>query len=207
MGVLRNSSTPGARQRGVTLFIALIVLVAMTLAGIGMMRSVDTGTIVAGNIGFRQSAVNAADQGLQAGYAWLNDPANLAALTNDNAAQGYLSSVPVAEAPDWYASAAAWTSPPAVLLNGGNADVSGNIVSYQIHRLCTVPDCPVGGTCGGAQNVCGSTPNNSAVTGQGADLSGGSTVWTAPPTIHYRVTARAQGPRQSIAIVQSLMRQ
>jgi len=59
------------RQRGVTLFIALIVLVAMTMAAVAMMRSVDTSTVVAGNIGFRQSAVNAADQGVQTAFAWL----------------------------------------------------------------------------------------------------------------------------------------
>jgi type IV pilus assembly protein PilX len=201
-----QSSTLGAgrRQRGVTLFIALIVLVAMTLAGIGMMRSVDTGTIVAGNIGFRQSAVNAADQGLQAAYAWLNDPANLANLTNDNTAAGYRSSAPANEAPNWYANSAAWAD--AKLLNGGGADLSGNIVSYQIHRLCTVANCAVGANCSGAQNICGTTPTISS-TCQGCDLSGGSTQWNATPTIHYRVTARAEGPRRSIAIVQSLMRQ
>ena len=59
------------RQRGTILIIALIVLVAMTLAGIATMRSVDTATITAGNIGLRQASVNAADQGLQAGVAWL----------------------------------------------------------------------------------------------------------------------------------------
>ena len=38
-------------QSGVVLFIALIVLVAMTLAGIAIMRSVDTGNQIAGNVG------------------------------------------------------------------------------------------------------------------------------------------------------------
>ena len=33
------------RQKGVVLFIALIVLAAMSLAGIGMLRSVDTGKL------------------------------------------------------------------------------------------------------------------------------------------------------------------
>ena len=33
----------GARQRGVVLMVALIVLVAMTLAGIALMRSVNGG--------------------------------------------------------------------------------------------------------------------------------------------------------------------
>src|SRR5882672_3816297 len=60
-------------QRGTVLIIALIVLVAMTLAGIATMRSVDTATLLAGNIGLRQATSNAADQGIQAGVKWLFD--------------------------------------------------------------------------------------------------------------------------------------
>src|SRR4051794_33864237 len=49
------------RQQGVVLLIALIVLVAMTLAGIGLVRSVDTGNMVAGNLAFKQGATLAGD--------------------------------------------------------------------------------------------------------------------------------------------------
>src|SRR5437879_13137562 len=81
-----QSSLPRRRrQRGVTLFIALIVLVAMTMAAVAMMRSVDTATVVAGDIGFRQSAVNAADQGVQAAYAWLGGTVTTPAITSDDA--------------------------------------------------------------------------------------------------------------------------
>jgi len=66
----RRLPTPRS-QRGTMLIIALIVLVAMTLAGIATMRSVDTATVMAGNIAFRQSALNAADQGVQAAFALL----------------------------------------------------------------------------------------------------------------------------------------
>src|SRR4051812_49591136 len=59
------------RQSGVVLFIALIVLVALSLAGLATMRSVDTAALVASNIGFRQAAVHSADQGIQAAYNWV----------------------------------------------------------------------------------------------------------------------------------------
>ena len=59
------------RQSGVVLFIALIVLVALSLAGLATMRSVDTAALVASNIGFRQAAVHSADQGIQTAYNWL----------------------------------------------------------------------------------------------------------------------------------------
>src|SRR2546428_13810539 len=87
-----QSSLP-RRQRGVTLFIALIVLVAMTMAAVAMMRSVDTATVVAGNIGFRQSAVNAADQGVQAAYAWLGANVGGAGGTSESPPSAHFSGV------------------------------------------------------------------------------------------------------------------
>jgi len=53
-------SRPAATRRaqsGVVLFIALIVMVAMSIAGIALVRSVDTGLSVIGNLGFRQASV------------------------------------------------------------------------------------------------------------------------------------------------------
>ena len=63
-------------QRGVVLLIALIILVAMTLAGIGMMRSVDTGTLITGNLAFKQSTMNASDAGTSEGFNALATVAN-----------------------------------------------------------------------------------------------------------------------------------
>ena len=53
------------RQRGVVLFVALIVLVVMSLGGISMMRAADTGTQIAGNLAFRQSALQAAERAFE----------------------------------------------------------------------------------------------------------------------------------------------
>jgi type IV pilus assembly protein PilX len=195
--------TAPKRQRGTMLIIALIVLVAMTLAGIAMMRSVDTATIVAGNIAFRQSSVNAADQGIQAAYGWLSANTSATTLKSDRPADGYLSKSPDIE-PDWYAS-----SPPAgaVTLNGGTADDAGNVVSYVIHRMCPVADCPAGDICGSnPPNVCGSTPGDiTTFTGEGTEQSEASH-YTKPPAIHYRITARAVGPRNSVTVVQTMVR-
>lgn len=63
-------------QHGVVLLITLIILVAMTLAGIGMMRSVDTGSIIAGNLAFRQATANAGDAGPSAAFNALMNVAN-----------------------------------------------------------------------------------------------------------------------------------
>ena len=202
-----RSFSPRARQRGTILIIALIVLVAMTLAGIATMRSVDTATITAGNIGLRQASVNAADQGIQAGVNWL--VANLGpTLTNDNhqpgtASIGYFSSVAVASDPDWY-DPLNWSD--AGQLNSGNPDAGGNVVFFLIHRMCSIPNCDTSATCGGKPNACASTLSTAALSGQGNDQTRPTDSHTSAPAIHYRVTAKAVGPRNSISIVQSMVR-
>src|SRR6185436_14173310 len=62
---------PRNAQRGVVLFIALIVLVAMTLAGIGMMRSVDTNNLIAGNLAFMNAALSAGDAAIEVARNWV----------------------------------------------------------------------------------------------------------------------------------------
>ena len=42
-------------QRGLVLFFALIALVAMSLAALALVRSVDTSTLISGNLAFRQA--------------------------------------------------------------------------------------------------------------------------------------------------------
>jgi hypothetical protein len=189
------------RQRGTMLIIALIVLVAMTLVGIATMRSVDTASLVAGNIAFKQSTSGGADQGLQAAYAWLTANATGNQLNSDNTTVGYLSSVPLIE-PDWSQSGS-WAN--GFTLNSGNKDAAGNIVSYVIHRMCPVANCSPNNTCGGTSNSCGSTPDQLIASGEGSDQSKAQT-YSKPPAIHYRLTARAVGPRNSVTVVQTIVR-
>lgn len=67
----RNATGARRKQRGVVLLITLIVLVAMMLAGIGMMRSVDTTTMIAGNVAFREATLHAGDSGMNQAFATL----------------------------------------------------------------------------------------------------------------------------------------
>ena len=189
------------------LIIALIVLVAMTLAGIATMRSVDTATIMAGNIAFRQSALAAADQGIQAGFELLKSTKTnfTRNLTRDGlgvSVAGYYSSASVVE-PDW-SDPAAWTK--ATQLNGGAADSAGNVVWYIVERMCNIANCNPGDTCGGASNVCGLTPSQASASGtEGSDNFRPQDAFSAPAP-HYRITARAVGARNSIAIIQTMTR-
>src|SRR5262245_51908432 len=125
-------------QRGTMLIIALIVLVSLTLAGVAMMRSVDTASIVAGNIAFKQSTIVASDQGIQVAYGWLAGAAGSATLYADGVvgqpSQGYISTVAANESSSWWDDPLQWAT--AYQVNGGFADASGNIITYLIHRMC-----------------------------------------------------------------------
>jgi type IV pilus assembly protein PilX len=201
MNSFRSLPRPAARQRGVMLIIALIVLVAMTMAGIAMMRSVDTATIVAGNIATKQSSVSGADAGLQAAYFWLTSNALGAKLHLDDIPFGYVSNVPGSE-PDWMNNGS-WSE--GFKLNNGDPDTYGNIVSYVIHRMCPVRNCAPGGTCVGNVNTCGATPDETLISGEGVEMSKAN-FFTKTPSIHYRVTARAVGPRNATTVVQMMVR-
>src|SRR5476651_1743452 len=61
-----------AKQRGVVLFFTLIALVVMSLAAVALIRSVDTSTMIAGNLAFRQSGGSSTDTGIEAAIAWLS---------------------------------------------------------------------------------------------------------------------------------------
>ena len=93
---------PARRQHGVVMFISLIILVAMTLAGIALMRSVDTGTIIAGNLAFRQNTTYVGDIGVEAARAWLTLPATTAVtLWNDATGNAYAIGRVVESVPGW----------------------------------------------------------------------------------------------------------
>lgn len=58
-----------SRSRGVVLAVVLVVLVVMMLGGISLLRSIDTSTILSGNLAFRRDSVNHSTVGLNAALA------------------------------------------------------------------------------------------------------------------------------------------
>jgi len=86
-------------QRGVVLLIALIMLVAMTLAGIGMMRSVDTGSVIAGNLAFKQATLNSSDAGISVAFSALAAVGNSANAVNDKTILNYNNGSPCINIP------------------------------------------------------------------------------------------------------------
>lgn len=189
----------GARhQHGVVLLISLIVLVAMTLAGVALMRSVDTTVVAAGNFAFKQSAIQVADNGTQRAAIWLGNNMGGAVLINDNASAGYFSSRPAQE-PNWY-DMANWGE--GVVLDGGTPDASGNVIRYVIHRMCTQPNTPYNGSNAGVANECGLYYPQST-SSVGGSMQVGAPQFLGTPQIYYRITTRVDGPRNTVSVVQT----
>jgi Tfp pilus assembly protein PilX len=56
-------------QSGVALIMVLIMLTAMAIAGVALVRVVDSANVISGNFAFRQSTLNIADLGVEAAAA------------------------------------------------------------------------------------------------------------------------------------------
>ena len=59
------------RQSGVALIMVLIMLAAMAIAGVALVRVVDSVNVISGNFAFRQATLNIADLGVEAAVAKL----------------------------------------------------------------------------------------------------------------------------------------
>jgi Tfp pilus assembly protein PilX len=186
---------PARSQRGVVVFIALIVLVAMMLAGVAMMRASGGAILTAGNLAFRQNATVSGDLGLETARAWLNAQGPVT-LETTNAALGYYATWDSAFNPLTWGKAN-WDDPgKALQVNGGATDAAGNRMSYVIHRMClnTGPISAAGQEC-----VTVSDP------GKGGPKEAGTKSLVGTSQAYFRITARIEGPKNAVSYVQTMM--
>lgn len=199
----RTSISGNRRQRGVVLFVAMIVLVVMALAGVAMVRQSGSGLSIAGNLAFKQSATSTGDYGTEAALNWWLPLRGTAALDNNVPAEGYYSNWGTAVDtrltgdPSLYN----WNtlSKKVVADDGTRAD---NEVSYIIERLCVNPamnpDDPT--------QLCVKTPptgggNRGVTTREYPDSDGEDRV-----VVHYRISTRIVGPKQTLSYIQVMVR-
>lgn len=194
-------------QKGVVLFLALIALVVMSLAAASLIRNVDTNTVISGNLAFKQSAVVAADAGVEAAFSWLDTTAaaNLATLNVNSPGNGYFAVIPDLHQPPPYTEVnlddpvelrtdAAWANGVTIPPLG-----DGNTITYIIQRMCLQqldPD--------DAANSClfGDAPaGGESMTGENQPKLGSRFNIVASPM--YRVTVRVQGPKNTESYVQA----
>jgi len=189
-----------AGQRGTVLLIALILLVALSLAGIALIRSVSTSNMIAGNLAFQQATTHSADIGVETALDFLNASSVAGSTTLQNSIlSGANRYVAVRQDP---APGQSWDAFWNATLAGSGAvntlapDAAGNTVSYVIHRLCNAAGAPVYPGCSASP-----TDASSAGNSYGAAV----VALTSPRQIYYRITARVTGPRNTLSYVQVIV--
>lgn len=208
-----NHGFPG-QQSGVVLFIALIVLVAMTLAGIALVRSVDTGNVVAGNLAFKQGATLAGDAGTEAAITWLQVVAGSSSSYADQPAAGYYatsqdtldmtgsSNDPAKARVDWDFNGCSGVTATACITPAPSISAgAGNTVTFIIHRLCLSPGDP-----NNAANTCANYKSTSSTSPKKGELKYGDDKRFEPlPQEYYRITSRTVGPRNTVSFVETII--
>lgn len=191
-------------QSGVVLIIALIVLVAMTLAALALVRSVDTNNLIAGNLAFQQAAVHSGDTGIETAADWIDKAAD-ATLENNVPNSGYVANGSLStfspDATTHYSWDEFWSAAGGVKASGRvvtapQADEAGNTVSYIIDRLCNTTGVK-------NKNDCVLSPTSAVGVGNSAGV--GSSQFNAPISVYYRITVRVEGPRNTVSYVQSVV--
>lgn len=198
---LRSRLGMPRRQAGVVLMVALIMLVAMTLAGLALIRSMDTSNLIAGNMAFQQSATHSADTGVETAIAWLEANKVGGALELLVSPVGFYAGNAAGYDPF---NAASWSSAKVCQLpmNGGvcsaaaTANTSGNTVSFIIQRLCNANGVQTAAQCATQPGSSSTYGNNE---GAGEDQLKFSTA------VYFRITVRVAGPRNTVSYVQSIV--
>lgn len=150
------------RERGVSLLFALLALVSLSLASVALVRSVDTGTLVMGNLGFKQDATSSADKATQHAITHVINSADLnrdADSDPESALAGYYAmaheSIDVTgqqtsnasrELVNWDVDDCAYASNAAQatcnVRPSDELEFNGNKMRYVIFRLCSAVGAP-----------------------------------------------------------------
>lgn len=212
-------------QRGASLIFALITLVALMVAAVALVRSVDSSSKILGNIAFQKDATVAAELATQSAIDYLGK-ATTDLTVNGADKTGYYASTPAGvnvdvtgyqtpsdatrQLVDWdrisgspcsyasvgtYASCAYSPSDPVIVLNGNSA-------RYVIFRICEAAGATAGNNC--AQPLVGSavvSPNGGAIgAGQGeknATIKGQGQ--------YYRIVVRVTGVRDAVSFTETIV--
>lgn len=193
-------------QRGVILIITLIILTAMTLAAVAMLNSVDTATSIAGNVSFKQSATNSADQAIDAAAAFLTVPKQN--TDADSPANGYFATsqdnfdITGNKTPGVASDDLDWTGAGIVTLP---KDSAGNTVSYRINRMCDSVGALNAATCAVKVEDTSTKPTAIGIvqpTSTYQQRAGGSSQTVSG---YYRITMRIAGPKNNVSYVQTVV--
>lgn len=197
-----RESVAHRRQRGVVLFIALIVMVALSLAAIALIRSVDTTNAVVGNLSFRMASILPANMAIEEATAAVfvdADPGGVVRIpdpTTNLPAENYFAS--------WQGTDDA-RGVPALLQKTSAFDGAGlgrtlhntstkTDIRYVIERMCSQAGPPDQAHC---DLLPPKSPPGETVGKEHLKLKGSP---------FYRVTVRVDGPQHTASFVQGMIK-
>ncbi|WP_418316770.1 pilus assembly PilX family protein [Piscinibacter sakaiensis] len=214
--------SPHRMQRGVSLLFALITLVALSLAAVALVRSVNTSSLIVGNLGFKQDSIAYASQAAEEAIDFLNLNKKTGALFLDIPDSAYYATAhenldpanrrptgdPTRAVVDWAGDACATgyeAGSFGVCLQSWKSvsGPSGNQTRYTITRLCTqpLPD-------NDAANSC-AKPVRASLTESGEKGSlaypGGRPADVIEGGPYYRVIVRSVGARNAVSITETIV--
>jgi type IV pilus assembly protein PilX len=206
---LLNGRASARRQRGVVMFIALIVMVALSLAAVALVRSVDTTNAVIGNLSFRMASVLPGNLAVESAAAALfpdADIANVAHIpdkTNDLPAENYFASWQNTDDRRGVPLVLQKKSTAQALAKTLHDPTTQTDMAYVIERMCGYAGPPLS-----------NLPTDPVTPGSSCDLllskqplgtTLGDPQIKLPAAPYYRVTIRVDGPQNTASFLQAML--
>lgn len=189
-------------QRGVILWITIVVVVVMMVTAVGLIRSTDAAMTSAGNLSFKQSAVASSDRGIQDARQWLvakvtggTDALGCGTLDSNCTAGGYSASFTQPSANQTWD--AFWNANVAKSRDLGT-DAAGNRVRVWIQRMCATT-----GAWNATTNDCITQVDQTATTT--SSKSAGKVTLMGFTRIHFSVLVRVDGPKNTSSLLQTVI--
>jgi type IV pilus assembly protein PilX len=221
----RPRSTP-RRQAGIAIVVALLALVAVTMATLALVRSVGTGLEIAGNMAFKESTTTAADVATNVVTDWLvNNSMTLTASQSSGYYANWMSGCDITgnRTPSDNSDDVGWTGSAGInckdLVHGGSTGVpmavsgmpTGYTASYFVTRMCFCEG-PASGYCPATtvNNSCVGVPPagryHETPTYDNRGLNGQETGRiSASVSPYYRIVVRVTGPRNTVSFVETMV--
>lgn len=204
-------------QSGVSLLFTLMALVVLAFGAVALTRSVDTGTLIMGNLGFKQDALVSASSATEEALTWLQANVSGTTLDANIPDRGYYASsidkldpagthtsntnkLPLVNWDGDCNGAALGTFENCEVLPFTGTKVNNNKVQWVITRLCDNVGAPSG------TNLC--VRPAVAVTSTAVDrgaLHPGGRISSSIASPYFRVIVRVEGPRNTVSYTETLI--
>ncbi len=205
------------RERGIALAIVLVALLLMSIAAVGLIRMVDTGNLILGNLAFKQGTTSAADRAAERAIQYIQPILSGTTLYSNKASDGYyatsLSELDISGTSsssaraliDWDGNNCAYATSGtySACLQASLAEGINNYESrYVIARMCKTTGDPNGTTNNCAKPVASSS---TAPPKRGELKYGEDKRFEGTSGPYFRIVVRSKGPRNTVSFTETFV--